>query len=131
MRISDWSSDVCSSDLHLRVLLLIATLSPLVALVNTILGDALAHLHVLLRASLVVGLVVPAASYIILPLLTALASSMTQRRLPAATSTPLPESTRATCRSNPAQSAKSTVQTGRTSCEDRVWTYVERTMAAV
>src|SRR3546814_18911935 len=81
MRISDGSSDVCSSDLHLSVLLLIATLSPLVALVNTILGDAIAHLPVLLRDFLVVGLVVPAASYIILPLLTDLSSRSEERRV--------------------------------------------------
>src|SRR3546814_253648 len=52
---------------HLRVLLLITTLAPLVALVNILLGDTIAHLPVLLRSFLVVGLVVPAATYVALP----------------------------------------------------------------
>src|SRR3546814_1768009 len=51
---------------HLRVLLLITTLAPLVALVNMLLGDTMAHLPVLLRSFLVVGLVVPAATYVAL-----------------------------------------------------------------
>src|SRR3546814_18126234 len=57
---------------HLRVLLLFTTLAPLVALVNILLGDTIAHLPVLLRSFLVVGLVVPAATYVALPLLTGL-----------------------------------------------------------
>src|SRR3546814_5557436 len=65
---------------HLRVLLLITTLAPLVALVNILLGDTIAHLPVLLRSFLVVGLVVPAATYVALPLLTGLARCVGQER---------------------------------------------------
>src|SRR3546814_1296439 len=65
---------------HRRVLLLITTLAPLVALVNILLGDTIAHLPVLLRSFLVVGLVVPAATYVALPLLTGLARCVGQER---------------------------------------------------
>src|SRR3546814_4353198 len=65
---------------HLRVWLLITTIAPLVALVNMLLADTIAHLPALLRSFLVVGLVVPAATSVARPPLTCLARFVGQER---------------------------------------------------